>query len=250
MALHRRVGGARLPAAGAAADGRSRARASGMAHGVGAAALLLLVPPLHGGAVGPRGRRLAAAPARQAGRIGGGARGAFGGDPPLAARQDDPGRCRARPGRARATARSGARRLPARGGCRGSLVRALLLARVRRGVAPRALRRCARGRAGAVVALDRGTLPRPLLRPATDCSGVPAGARRAAGQSCADARPGRTRSWDSRCWRRYCRGACGGEASARRPASWCRCCRSSSPLSLCGSPSPAAGSRAGGRGCS
>jgi hypothetical protein len=50
-------------------------------------------------------------------------------------------------------------------------------------------------------------------------------------------------------WRRLS-GACGGEASARQPASWCRCCRSSSPLWLCGSPSPAAGSRAGGRGCS
>ena len=77
-----------------------------------------------------------------------------------------------------------------------------------------------------LLALARGPLLRLLLRLAADRArgscwrspGCPLWLRRHVAL-------GGTRSWAWPCWRRSCRGACGGEASARRPGSSCRCCR-------------------------
>ncbi len=101
-----------------------------------------------------------------------------------------------------------------------------------------------------LLALAAGALPRPLLRPAADRARLPARARRAAGRRCAGARPGPMRSSDWPCSRLSCRGACGGEASARRRGSWCRCCRSWPSRWRCGSRARGRDSRAGARACS
>ena len=171
---------ARQPAIGAAARERRGGRPGRVAQRRRTAALLLLVPHLHRGAVGARGGRLAPAAARPAGARRGGACGTGGGGAAVAARQDDPGGSGSRPGRARSTAWAGARGLPARGGRGGGRVRGLLRIGLRSRVAARPVWRRARGRAGALLALARGPLSRPLLRPAADRTRLPAGARRAA----------------------------------------------------------------------
>ena len=152
----------------------------GVARGGRATALLLLVPPLHGGAVGARGGRLAGPAPRGAGRRGSRARRAVCRRAAVAARQDDPGRGRARPHRARPPARARPGRVPGRGGRGRGRVRSLLRLRVRPGLAPRALRRRSGRRAGPLLALAAGALPRPLLRPVADRARLPARARRAA----------------------------------------------------------------------
>ena len=144
--------------------------------------------------------------------------------PALAARQDDPGRGRAGR-RGRCCACAGARALAflavaARDGAPASsptTTRSSAWPRRSPSTAacPADARRLAAARA-------RRPAPRPLVRPAAVRAGLPARARRRWPRSSRRRALGARAPRGARpCWRRCCRGGCGGAGSARPRASWC-----------------------------